>query len=219
MSYFLRRGNVRDKKKLGASHSDTPSDDGDNRWQWLAGLLIFLGVLILLSSMRQRPARRIGADGIPRDLNEKIDRHLKAVDLEERLHRAAAEQANEAFSEQSSRLAPAESMQYHPQPLRIKQERREGAIAQKQREDALPSDYRVQTMDQQIYRGMALDQWLQDYDEKYREEYVKAFIENARRAGYAVKVNKRLEVTDVRPIPDDALRLPNSVTGTGSANK
>lgn len=205
------------KPELSTSHSDTPpqgSQEEDSRWLWIAGLMVFFGVLILLSSMRTRPPSALGVDGIPKDLNKNIGRHLKETDLQQRYHEAVTEQQNDAFYDQSS-LAPSESGEYRSQPMRISPEEQEKAIAQEQAEKDLPMDYRVQSLDQKIYRGLALEQYVKDYDEKYREEYVRAFLENARKAGYIIRLNKKLEIVDIQPANDDRpLRIPQSVSGT-----
>ncbi|MCB0415827.1 MAG: hypothetical protein KDD50_15925 [Bdellovibrionales bacterium] len=51
-----------------------------------------------------------------------------------------------------------------------------------------------------IYASVALDQYLEDYEQKERQAFVDAFIENARRGGYDVELNDNLEVVGVRPI-------------------
>ncbi len=53
-------------------------------------------------------------------------------------------------------------------------------------------------------------QWLEKYNRKQTEEFVRAVRENAREAGYQLEINDQLKVTKVK-------RLPNSITNGGQS--
>lgn len=63
-----------------------------------------------------------------------------------------------------------------------------------------------ETPDGQIQEYLADQERRIEYEKAYREEFVRAYKENARRKGYEVIINKDLIVEDVRPI-----RNPSSV--------
>jgi hypothetical protein len=66
--------------------------------------------------------------------------------------------------------------------------------------------------EEKIRAQMALQKWMAEYDQRYKEQYIKAFIENARRAGYRLEVNGELEVTKVEKIDN---RMPQSDSRSG----
>lgn len=47
--------------------------------------------------------------------------------------------------------------------------------------------------------------WLNEYDKRLNKQYVNAFLENARDAGYEVLLNDNLDVVQVKRIPQSAL--------------
>ena len=66
-----------------------------------------------------------------------------------------------------------------------------------QQSDFYKPDFQVQ---QELYENQMLNQ----YDQAYREEYKKQFIENARRAGYQVKLGPDNKVISVKPLKKPA---------------
>lgn len=61
-------------------------------------------------------------------------------------------------------------------------------------------DLRVQTPDHVIQAQISDENRRREYEEAYRAEYAKQFVENARRNGYDVRLNEDYVVISVRPI-------------------
>ena len=62
---------------------------------------------------------------------------------------------------------------------------------------ALPTD-RINTMVEQ-------DQWIARFEQKTKEDYVKRFKESARLSGYAIEIDKQMQVKSIQRIPNQAL--------------
>ena len=58
--------------------------------------------------------------------------------------------------------------------------------------------------DFQVQQDLYENQMMNQYDQAYREEYKKQFIENARRAGYQVKLGPDNKVMSVKPLKKPA---------------
>jgi hypothetical protein len=65
---------------------------------------------------------------------------------------------------------------------------------------------------EQVIQGQLQDQQRQKaYDESYRQEYARQFIENARKHGYQVKLNDDLVVVSVAPIVQPTFQVPTQL--------
>lgn len=70
---------------------------------------------------------------------------------------------------------------------------------------------KVQTPEQRISSKIARDQWSQEHDQRYREEYIKQFLENAKRSGVDIRLNDNLDVTGIdRFEMEKPIRIPQS---------
>jgi hypothetical protein len=76
----------------------------------------------------------------------------------------------------------------------------------------------VPSVDEYIEALVAEDQWINEYDESFKQEMVAEFKRRARAAGYEVEFNKDLEISVLRTIlrRDQALRFPNDSGPTAS---
>jgi hypothetical protein len=87
-------------------------------------------------------------------------------------------------------------------------ENREGQVL----EDLVPADrYAYEGHpDVKIQALLARRKFVNEYDRSIREEYVRQFLENARREGYAIQLNDQLEVVRVQRLPKhNPLNLPS----------
>lgn len=74
------------------------------------------------------------------------------------------------------------------------------------------------SFDERLSAILATRQWVNEYDNTQRDLYVQQVLENARRAGYEIKLNNNLEIVDVKQtaIPQKAYevgRTPDGVPG------
>jgi hypothetical protein len=69
-----------------------------------------------------------------------------------------------------------------------------------------------QTPDQRISTKLERDAWARDYSNRLNEEYRRQFIENAKRNGVNVRLNKNGDVTAISEAPiEQPIRIPQSV--------
>lgn len=63
--------------------------------------------------------------------------------------------------------------------------------------------------DEQVQTDLFEAQQMQEYSEAYKREYARQFVENARKAGYIIKLNDEYKVISVKPIrkPADGFDL------------
>lgn len=62
------------------------------------------------------------------------------------------------------------------------------------------STARALTLDQRMDEFLAKRQHYEDLEQMQKEQYVEAFIEEARQMGFRVKINNAMEITDVEKI-------------------
>lgn len=68
-----------------------------------------------------------------------------------------------------------------------------------------------------LNQKIKLRQWVREYDQDYKRRYVDAFIENARKGGFAVQLNDDLQVIGVKRIArPEPLRFPQSTSQNAS---
>tara|TARA_B100000749_G_scaffold280455_1_gene276605 strand:+ start:40903 stop:41505 length:603 start_codon:yes stop_codon:yes gene_type:complete len=58
-------------------------------------------------------------------------------------------------------------------------------------------------LDTEVARNLATREELREYDEVYRKEYIKQFLENARKDGYVIILNDDLSIKEVKNISPD----------------
>lgn len=169
-------------------------------------ILLLLGFWLLL----KKPP---GMPSIEQKTQSSINQNLKTTDLSVQLNRALTQKVlvqlrgeaerNKAYSDRPSSFG-----------MKLKQENHAVSVAEENRKNDLSPTYRVQNVDEEILRQVANQQFANNYDEAYREAYVRAFIENARANGLEVSLNQNLDVVDVVPFKvDEPMRFPNSETG------
>ena len=72
--------------------------------------------------------------------------------------------------------------------------------------------FEQRTPRQVILSETANREWLNKYEETYKAEFVKSFLENALKEGYAIQLNENFEVIDIRKVPlPRAIDIPEYV--------
>ena len=59
----------------------------------------------------------------------------------------------------------------------------------------------LQTPEQEILTEVAHRQWVDQYDQVYKDKFVDGFLENALQEGYAIELNDDMEVINIRKVP------------------
>ncbi|MCB0340888.1 MAG: hypothetical protein H6626_10615 [Pseudobdellovibrionaceae bacterium] len=74
--------------------------------------------------------------------------------------------------------------------------------------------------DTEISLRLGKDEWSDQYDETYKQEFVNAFLENAKKDGWSVQLNKNLDVVGLTRVPtNNPIRLPQSTKSTTGGQK
>jgi hypothetical protein len=141
-----------------------------------------------------------------------IERELKEVDRKERQMRAKVLIENRARTE-GLEFDQGVYEESAPHAINLQPSREREDIVNESRDRELRHDYRALTPAERISEKIARDEWAIEYDQEYQEYYTKAFIENARRDGLDIRLNKNLDVVDLSPTNQDKpLRFPQSAT-------
>lgn len=171
----------------------------------LIALILFIGagVLIFMSlGSDKEKAKGTGAAAKTKtsEYQKNVNRHLMLTNekMEMERKRMAVENFQSADRFQDSK----EQKAYRPsdQGLDLSTDTRGYDIANEIRrgpkQEGLPS-----TPDEVVQAELYLREQANQYDEAYREEYARQFVENARRGGYRVKLSDDLSrVISVQPI-------------------
>ena len=128
----------------------------------------------------------------------KVNEILQKMDRDRELRRMEQEVENRQQEEKiGSQLIKPPPLQ-GPVGYEMKQDSKTEDVAKDVRTPSQLPNFRRDIDDHISYR-LQMNQMLRDYDKIYQQEYIKAFIQNAREAGYDVRVDKDLNVT-VEPL-------------------
>lgn len=170
---------------------------------WLFLLLLILGVLILLFSKSEDSGHASGTTDSysqmsPAQKSKLVNKHLKetAISLEkERLQRkleVSRELQKYSNSPQQLGYEAQQGLSFDSDPNML-------ALTEELNRSQALNDHSL-TPEQLIQRKLYENEQLQKEDEAYREAYAEEFIENARRAGWDIKLGPNLEVISVQKI-------------------
>jgi hypothetical protein len=175
-----------------------PKDDSRN---WgilllLLALLLFLGALFYKGQDKDKWSIKISHD-------------LKDAAIRRELMQRSTESESENAEvlQNSNTAAAGEEI---PTPLTLDQEN-PGRQVLKDTESRHQQIGRPLTPDQRISAKIEKEQWL-DEDQKRRDaEYVQQFLQNARKKGVNLQLNKNLDVTGISVSPtEEPIRIPQS---------
>lgn len=190
----------------------------DSNWTFVAIVLVAIALFLGLSDddlHRINPPEVPPMQSFDVKVEDRINQHLKNIDVKEKLEAAKAQQAIPTITDDQVRVDYFE----RPLPLTRKQEMHSVEITREH--DAAEADRLQLTPEQLIERSLANEQYKNDYDRKLREKYIDAFLKNARDQGFDVELNEDLEVTAVkrRQPATRSDRIPNSIGGSPGASK
>jgi len=191
---------------------------------WFFLLLLILGVLILLFSQNedtQYSSQRNDRTGSPAVAEQmaRVNRHLKetALNLErDRVLRKIEvsrelQKLQESSADASHNPVSSNSLSFETDPNMAR-------LAEELDRSQAVHDESGMTPEQVIQRRLYEAEQHQKEDAAYREAYAEQLVENARRAGWDVKLGPNFEVLSVRKIPNN-LRKPSNLfdpAGSGS---
>lgn len=132
-----------------------------------------------------------------KEFEERVNRHLFKTSQSMELSREKMKiEADRLASQGVGALRPSPEKVH---PLDLSTDPKTEALLQ-----ALGREARVSngpsSPDEQIQADLFESQQLQEYSEEYKREYARQFVENARKAGYIIKLNDDYKVISVRPL-------------------
>lgn len=189
-------------------------------WHFVAVFsLIFLWAVLLLPSTQKKPTNQVlSLDELvqpPKNQGhvQRVNEHLKIIETTQEIR----EIQSRLDTPQGSSLAPAD-INSLPQYDNLQYRRfEEEDQARRVYEDLNPSTKSFDTPltpEERINAALANKRWMKDYEEHQKQEYIRAFVENARSQGFEVQINDQLEVVSVKEIP-----LDKRYRGLGSIKK
>lgn len=132
-----------------------------------------------------------------------IQKHLTQTQLEHRVRALSVdmENAEKAPRYDSHQLSKSEEVDRSKWGVDLRQE--DGvhqAMEDLKRGEEESRGILAQTPEQVVLQEVARREWLNQYDRLYRKEFVQTFLENAKRAGYLIRLDENLEVIGVQKI-------------------
>ncbi len=144
-----------------------------------------------------------------------IDNHLKAGRFAEELKKDTAHVENQlqAPVPSAQSLDPiVYSDEKEPIPIVLQGEDPGERMYKENNPGDASQRYNSLTPEQRIHKKINRDEFARDYQKVQEDAFMKQYIENARRAGYELKLNAKGEVVDYREIgAPEPLRFPQSV--------
>ncbi|MBK9322185.1 MAG: hypothetical protein IPM97_04370 [Bdellovibrionaceae bacterium] len=165
----------------------------------------FLGLILLLLSgffvllyfaPEEKPKAKDSADQ-QRELETKVNRHLFSTSQQIELQRkkmevAVSDLADKKVSPSKGTEEPPSDIDFTPDPRAI------ALLKNLRRDTSSPSG--PENSDDLIQAELFELEQLEHYSEEYKKEYARQFVENARKAGYNVKLNAEYKIISVAPI-------------------
>lgn len=155
------------------------------------------------------------------EADKSIDRHLKSGRFAEELNKEKASVENDLtlLRPSADQIDPIVlSKDKEPLPLTVEGENPGERMYKENNPSDLTQRYNALTPEQRVNKKINRDQFAQDYQRSQEEAFLKQYIENARRAGYELKLNSKGEIVDYTEIgTSDPLRFPQSVPQDASS--
>jgi hypothetical protein len=193
----------------------------------IIALLLAAGIFLLMPEKRNSPgdashasvkqqAAEMAPILDPRAIEKQIDIQMKIGRQSEELRRDLMALENKIQDPQidPSQIDMPAYNESQPIPLQLNSE---GDAARVYRETIENKrDDRALTPDQRLTNKINRDEWERDYREAYEREYVRQYVENARKAGYSITLNEKGEIIQVIEIgKNEAVRFPQAVEQSG----
>ncbi len=183
---------------------------------------IFLGLILLLLALglflfedQDTPTVTTQPNFRSKETQDLVNRHLRETtqDIVLRQQKAAIDSKREILNSQKS--GPQRKFDYNPQRLEITNYDENPTFNQELGRGVKGYDF-PQDPSQIVQSKLFQDQTDEKYSEQYKKEYVRQFVENARNAGWDIKVDASYRVISAKPIQ----RAPayNILQGTGEGS-
>lgn len=173
----------------------------------LAGFFVFL---FLLPEGKNSQANQAGA-AQTKEFEARVNKHLFHTSQTMEMSREKMQlEANKIERQGLGAAAPKEDVH----KLDFSADPRAEALLRELGRDAKESTGPT-TSDEQVQADLFEAQQSAEYSEAYKREYARQFVENARKAGYIIKLNDDYKVISVKPIrkPADSYELFKSDGG------
>lgn len=167
---------------------------------------IFLGLILLLLALgfflfedqeAQKPKSQ--ANLRSKETQDLVNRHLRETSQDIVLREQKSAIAAQAEILNSQKSGPQKKFDYNPQRLEISQFDDRPAFNQELGRGVRSYEF-PQDPSQIVQSKLFQDQAEEKYSEQYKKEYVRQFIENARNAGWDLKVDASYRVISAKPI-------------------
>ena len=176
------------------------TDENKNRKSIFFGLILLLLALgLFLFEDQENKKQGFQQNFRSKETQELVNRHLRETsqDITLKQQKASIESQKEILKAQSSR--PQKKFDYNPHQLEIS-EYQENPIFNQELGRGVKSYDFSQDPNQIVQSKLFQDQTLEKYTEQYKKEYTRQFIENARQAGWEIKVDASYRIISARPI-------------------
>lgn len=187
----------------------------NDKSNFLAAMLLLLSGFFVFLFMLPDASQKQSSASIAqtKQFEEKVNKHLfntsQRMQLErERMKIEAAQLENQG---QNLKLAPQGEEIHH---LDFSRDPRAEALLKELGREASEPGY-PSSAHEQVQTDLFEAQQYQKYSEEYKKEYARQFVENARRAGYLIKLSEDYKIIGIRPLrkPADNFQLFNSQGG------
>jgi len=169
----------------------------DKSYLMAIALLLLAGFFVFLFLLPEKDPH-ISAEGAhSKDFEDRVNRHLfktsQSIEMNQaRMKIEAEKMAREGISPQAVAAPDVHNLDLSTDP-------RAEALLQALGRDVKEANGPA-SPDEQVQADLFESQQLQNYSEEYKKEYARQFVENARKAGYIIKLNDDYKVIMVRPI-------------------
>jgi hypothetical protein len=170
----------------------------------LALLLLALGLMIWDQDGQRigRTPRRIADSPYNRETIASINRHLQSTEQQTSLGSMAVAVENAKMAPAASKAPP--PVVWQPQVSPFETEDTAGQVF-KDIEPESGKFIRPSLPEDRVGAMLEQRQWVEQYNRQQREQFVQAVKNSARADGFDLQINKDLQITRVRRIPNSAM--------------
>lgn len=159
-------------------------------------LLLLAGFFVFLFFLPENAPKSGGDMAHSKQFEDRVNRHLFKTAQQMELSREKMQLEANRLAQSGIEKVPPQT-QVHKLDLSTdpRAEALLQALGREVKESTGPSN-----PDEAVQAELFESQQLQEYSEEYKAEYARQFVENARKAGYLIKLNDDYKVISVRPI-------------------
>ncbi len=176
-----------------------PKDNSNNKSIFLGLILLLLAFGLFLFEDQDSHKAAPLTNFRSKETQDLVNRHLRETSQEIALkqQKALLESQREILNSQKS--GPQKKFDYNPQRLEISKYDENPTFNQELGRGVKSYDF-PQDPSQIVQSKLFQDQAEEKYSEQYKKEYIRQFIENARHAGWDIKVDASYRVISAKPV-------------------